>query len=343
MGVPMTEGPGARGANPDRGDAVPGPSVHAPSEADVERFREQLTERGDAYRTRTSIELTFVDALLRMGAPDGAAQVLQEYETVLRAYSADVDELVAESTRTPRVAPPSPAPPVQPPAEPLGHAYHAEPADHAEPAEPAEKPAAPAVRPLRRVLVGALLSAVIAAAVLAPPWQRSDSGDVGLASAELEAQEELAIARQRLSALQAAPAPEQSVTAEARALHDQILALPDDALRREVVREQIRELLDLERVALEEVAAQNPEALDLLGEIRAIRTSLALDGPVQDPAPVEVPTRLPVEPWAGDADDALPVPAVPERDPAVAERRGDAVADPLQDETSSNEVDQPEP
>jgi hypothetical protein len=304
----MTEGPHIGGGDPQ-------PRRSPPTEAEVKRLRAALAERGDAIRTRTSIELTFVDTLLRMGAAEGAGDVLDEYRSVLRAYTSDVEQLLAEQ--------PSAGADEQPSAG----------ADEAEPASPSDTVCAPGAddgpraRPLRRALVGALLSAVIAAAVLAPAWQGSDVGETRLAAAELAAREELAIARQRLAALQQAPAPERSVTAEARALHDQILALPGEALGREVVREQIRELLDLEHRALEDVAPHNPEALDLIDEIRAIRASLELDQPTDLPLQTELPTAPPVDPDAPPlppTDAAQELELIPEADGVDRVRRDGA-------------------
>jgi hypothetical protein len=266
------------------GTASSAPPRSTPSDAEIGRFRDALAERGDAYRTRTAIELTFVDVLLRMGATEDAASVLDEYQSVLRAYSADVDLLLARSI-----------------ADGDGDGDGADSTSREPTADVVPEPR---VRPLRRALVGALLSAVIAAAVIAPAWRDSDIDGARLASAELEAQEELTVARLRLSALQQAPAAERSVTEEARALHEQILALPDEALGREVVREQIRELLDLERAALEVVADANPEAHDLLDEIRAIRTSLRLDAPAAVLPTPATPTEEPTDPL----DELLPAP-----------------------------------
>jgi hypothetical protein len=295
-----------------------------PSAAAVDRLRDAVGGRTDALRARTGIDLTIVDALLRVGADRAAVEAISDYQRALRAYAADVDRAVAGAAAEAEaeaviatiladggldLAAPASAASAPPAAS-------VDAGDEPDAAGPRAAP--PRSRPVRRALVGALTAAVVLGAALATPGLRP-SPQAGLAAAELEAREELAVARERLSALQAAPSAAATVTAEARELHDRIFALSSTALEREVVREQIRELLDLEQVALEEVAPDEPLALELIEEIRAIRTSLDLDLPL--PARPEVPPLdLPdvdarPDPGALDlpapADGPLPPPGLP--------------------------------
>jgi hypothetical protein len=297
----------------------PGPGG-SPSPQAVQRLRRGVARRTEELRARTSSDLQLVDALVRAGAERAAAEALSDYERVLRAYAAELDRVVADAAveraaedalvATPGAAHDEPGALVLPlpVPEPPATAPSAAPAVAAED-EGAEVVPLPAARPgRRRSVAGALVAAMLAAAVVVP-IARLPEGQ--LTSAEVEGRAELAQARQRLASLQSSPvvAPV-TVTAHARDLHDRIFALPDAALQHEEVRAELRELLDLEQRALEDVAPHEPEALDLLEELRAIRLTLALDLPdgVRDPVggvaeqlpevrspgtPVVVPTEAP--------------------------------------------------
>ncbi|MGH8908754.1 MAG: hypothetical protein ACRD0K_20235 [Egibacteraceae bacterium] len=83
-------------------------------------------------------------------------------------------------------------------------------------------------------------------------------------------------AREWLARLRPTQADAPHVTTEARALHDQILALPDSALADERVRGEIQRLMAEQSNALARLHG-NPEADSLLAEARALSTTLNLN------------------------------------------------------------------
>jgi hypothetical protein len=274
----------------------------APSPAATDRLRAAVARRTGDLRNRAEVDLTIAGGLAEAGEPTAAAEVLVEYQRVLRAYAHDLEAVIGAAAvereaewvlaRSDRELRPEGAPPTPELAA----------GEEADPLVPA-----PARRSaVRRALGGALTTAVIAAAVIVPNVRNAPQTQ--LASVEHEARAELEVARQRLHALQSSPSAARAVTTEARELHDRIFALPKEALGREVVREQIRQLLDLEREALEQVLPEAPAAGGLLDEILAIRASLALDegGPIA--AAAQGPgTDVPAAP----APKLLPPPAQP--------------------------------
>lgn len=64
-----------------------------------DRLRRAVVERTGDQRDRTYADLAFVDALLSVGADQDAARLLEEYQTVLRAYARDIERAVAGATR----------------------------------------------------------------------------------------------------------------------------------------------------------------------------------------------------------------------------------------------------
>jgi hypothetical protein len=290
--------------------------VPAPSPTATARLRDAVAQRTGDLRHRTEVDLTIAAALVEAGEDAAASDVIGEYQRVLRAWAQDLDRIVgaaaaereAEAVLDEAIGEPSD---LTEPAEVLDAAGPPPSATSRTDPHRAPAPHPPRRAGVRRVLSGALTAAVIAAAVLTPQL-RAGSASTQLAAAEGEARAELDIARQRLSSLQEGPAAPQLVTAEARELHDRILALPPAALEREVVREQVRQLLDLERTALEEVAADSPDAVDLLDEIRAIRASLALDE-VRVPGSTPLPAAVPEEAVEEPPSDRAPVDTDPPR------------------------------
>lgn len=276
-------------------------AVQTPSPAATDRLRDAMRRSTGELRRRTEADLGMADGLLRAGAQRAAAEALNDYQRVLRAHAAELERMVVDAA-------------VEREAEGvLADALDDAPAEALPASDGAALPAlgAGATRAedgpiregaerasgVRRILSRALLAAVISAAVLVPNVRAGPQSQV--AAAEFEARQELDFARERLSGLQAGPAAAEAVTAEARELHDRIYGLSHAALEREVVREQIRQLLDLEHAALERLGDDASDAKGLLAEIQAIRTSLDLGDPVADP-PALLP--LPSPPDRGGSD-----------------------------------------
>lgn len=68
-----------------------------PSHAARSRLEDALRDRAGAYRTDASVDLTLVDALLRMGQPEAAARTLDDHRASLRAMVHDLQAAVADA------------------------------------------------------------------------------------------------------------------------------------------------------------------------------------------------------------------------------------------------------
>lgn len=316
-----------------RDAGVPSPAVRATdgtaSPEAARRLADAMSERTDAYRLRTSVELSLIDAMVQMGAEGAASAALDDYAQILKAYARDIESALAAATvereaeqvvsslseaaeleaareviGTDRTADTVPARPVW---------LDAEGEDALDPA-----PGRTAFRPVRRLVGSAVGAAAIALVLAVPAWRTPDDGPQ-LTAAELSVQQDLMEARYRLAALSERPAPPREVTSEAAALHGQILALSDRTLEREVVRHELRLLLDTERQALEDVADRAPEARSLINEIHAIRRSLDLDEPgVPDPEPTPDPDPDLEIPTGVELPEPVDAPVDPPAEPPTA-------------------------
>ena len=270
-----------------------------PSAAATRRLAEQLSARSQVFRMRTAMDFTLIASLLRIGRPAAAERALDGHREALRIYAQDLGALVAEAAAE---------------REAEAALVEGELDDLAALPEVAEPtPPAATGRSPRRGLAGVLAAAALAvvgmvAPGLRPPVPVASDPEEALAAAQLAA------ARQRLANLQAAPAQPDDVIAEARELHDRILALPPDLLADQEVREQVDRILVDEQRTLNSLAPAHPESRALLEEVRALRATLdlrphlevvpaAADAVAEDVLPVDVPADVP-----SVLASALPVP-----------------------------------
>jgi hypothetical protein len=248
-----------------------------------------MATRGAAYRTRAGMDLLLVDALVRLGRPEAAAQAVEEHSRVLRAYVAQLESVIADAS-VEREAEEVLADAVARMDVPAAQAARA-------PAVPPTAAVVPAPR-RRRALVGALAAAVLALAGMLPTTGvLQGPGTMDQATSWEETRAELEAARQWLEGLErtADGGPDQ-VLLEARELHDRLLALPRATLDQPSVRQELGALLEAEDLRIRDLAVGMPQARRLLVELRALRAALGLP-----PLPVAVDDVL-----------DLPVPTAPE-------------------------------
>jgi hypothetical protein len=262
----------------------PASASHA---ATWETFTEEFHGRVEACRTELTDELAVIAALVRMGAIEPAAHALGDQRRAVHALTADLDDLIASAIS----------------------------ADAADRALAMRVRAAQEVRhaPAARLrLAGAIAAALLGLGAAIPVLRQQPVAQfeglrpVGGTQTEDEQQREAMTlvhdARVRLAAIAPTTANADEVTAEARALHDQILALPDEALADKQLRREIHYLLLEQSEALRGLAG-DPEAASLLAEVRALSASLGL------PLDVVPLPPLPV--------DAAPLPEQPPELPPV--------------------------
>lgn len=248
-----------------------------PSSGSVERLADNLRREGTAQRARLHHDLERVDSLLQAGEREQAAELLAEYEGVLRAYAAELERIVAQAV-------------VVREAE----AFTAEAAADDDPSAPETEADTPEIvasdardghaddprlplpgRVVLRTLAAAGTAVVVGLAALVPSIRtQPPSADV---DEILVVAEQLTAARDRLLALSDEPSGAVQAAVAAHELHDHILGLHSQTLADDTIRAQIDEVLALEAQMLEELAERAPEIRRLLSEIRALRASLELD------------------------------------------------------------------
>ena len=76
---------------------IPGPSDRTPSAAAQARLSGALRDRAEAYRQDASIDLTMVDALLRVDQPEAAARTIDGQRQALLAMARDLQVAVADA------------------------------------------------------------------------------------------------------------------------------------------------------------------------------------------------------------------------------------------------------
>ena len=227
-------------------------STVAPDDPSAIDLVQQLRSRSTDYQAELAADLTVVQALIDLGDTASAVAALDGHRGVLRALEADLGAAVADAT------------------------VQREAVRVVEAAQGAVPPAVFAAGgSLRRGFAGALAAAAVAFAAVSP-LARGPIRTTLTSSHDQEAQRQLAEAREQLAALQSGSRGER-VTADARALHDVILQLPDQALASADVRAEITAILRGEQQALAGMVEDVPAARGLLQEIAAIGATLDLD------------------------------------------------------------------
>lgn len=86
-----SDSPRSRRSTPSRLDRTP------PSATAQARLSDALRDRADAYRQDASIDLTMVEALLRVDEPEAAARTIDDHRQVLLAMAHDLQVAVADA------------------------------------------------------------------------------------------------------------------------------------------------------------------------------------------------------------------------------------------------------
>lgn len=275
-----------------RAPVTPDPPAEVPSADSVARLDGRLRAVTRGHRERLRDDLARVDVLLRLGEEESAAEALEEYAAVLRAYETQLEEAVGEAVavREAERLTAERAPAGEPPADPSGAAGEG---------------------PLRRTAsVLVLVLALVLGSVLSSATERP-ALDAQLAAVEAE----LAEVHTRLLALTRERSSDTNALVEAHELHDRILALHSATLADERIKATIDRLLALEERALEPLVTRTLEARRLLAEIRALRSSLELEDEARERTSAEDPEQPSgAEPAADPDADRGQDPGPEERD-----------------------------
>ena len=238
------------------------PSPSTPSPTAAHHLGKALSDRTARYHADLTLDLTMVETLLDLGEVRAAARALGDHRQALQAFSDGVETELSDAV-------------VEREAEDVLDHHTIDLTDAIR--VPAASESSHSDHRGRQGLAGVLAAAAIAAAVVVPGLRPSPAEDVAMTADERSAAIQLAAARAQLAHLQRPGTAEVEVTAGARALHDQILALPAEALTHERVRGQVRALLEEESGALRDIVRSVPSARGLLEEVRALSTALGLD------------------------------------------------------------------
>jgi hypothetical protein len=256
----------------------------------VERFHTRLHTQIAQARRQLSDELTVIEALVRMGELESAVHALEDQRMTLRALRAQLERTVTDTVGQP-----------------------AERTDNARRRCRAQVSSAAAAigrlgySRVAVILVAALLGLGIAASSVR--YQTVNAFGPRTVAQERDAWTAFHTARQRMAAQRPRQTNALAMTTETRALHDQILALPDDTLADERVRDEIQQLLVEQSGALLQLQ-DSPEATSLLAEVRALAASLGLEPGILAQPPLSPPLTLPSE---------LPLPLEQADQPDLAE------------------------
>ena len=82
---------------PQSPPSTPSAADRAPSAAAQARLSDALRDRADAYRQDASIDLTMVEALLRVDEPEAAARTIDGHREALLAMARDLQVVVADA------------------------------------------------------------------------------------------------------------------------------------------------------------------------------------------------------------------------------------------------------
>lgn len=252
-------------------------SIPRPSEEAVIRLREGLHTRIAERRRALPAELTVIEALVRMGELDGAVHALEDQRLALRTLSIGLKAVVADAAAEQSV-------------ERALDAWRDLPVTVSTGSGRGPAGRGSGTRPrLALALAAAMLGVILVPGLREQPLRVFSTRAV---HEERAAWSAIHAARERLATFEPTQADAGEVTAEARAVHDRILSLPDRALASKALQAEIRGLLAEQSGALRDLQA-NPDAKSLLGEVHALSASLGLGVPepqVQPPAPAsEIP------------------------------------------------------
>lgn len=289
MGRVIRGGP----AGLDRGQTARPLAPCPPEEA--ARLREGLHTRIEDRRRALETELTVIEALVRLGGLDAAAHALEDQRQTVRALGMDLKAVIADAVAeqsTERALDAWRGLPVPASASPKRGF-----ADRGSWGRPR--------------LALALVAAMLGLALMPGLREQSLSVFSGSPTREIRtdraAWSEIHAARQRLASFEPTQADAEEVAAEARAVHDQILALPDRALASRALQAEIRDLLVEQSGALRGLQ-ENPDAKSLLAEVHALSATLGLELPepqVQPPAPA---SEIPLPPALEQVPPPQPAP-----------------------------------
>jgi hypothetical protein len=251
----------------------------APNGAAVERFRTRLHTQIAQAQRQLSDELTVIEALVRMGEPESAVHALEDQRMTLRALRAQLERTVTDTVGLP----------AERTAERTDNARRQ---CRAQISRAAAAIGRLAYSRVAVVLVAALLGFGITASSVR--YHTINAFGPRKVAQERDAWSALHTARQRMAAQRPSQTNALAMTTETRALHDQILALPDDTLADERVRDEIQQLLVEQSGALLQ-RRDSPEANSLLAEVLALAASLGLEPGLLTQPPLSPPLTLPTE------------------------------------------------
>lgn len=253
----------------DAGHSVPpSAAVHTgvPSPTAQARLSDALRDRSEAYRSDASMDLTIVEALLKLDEPEAAARTLDDHRASLQALARDLQVAVADAA-------------VEREAERVFETYAPEPARAVEPEGGLR----------RRAL--ALTGAAALALVLVLPVTRPSPRTVLTSASDGSSTNDFGAARERL---EAAMTWARALRAEnsAAAAADQAVALRA-AARTNVVRDKVRAILAADSGGSAAAPSSSPATVTDLGEHRARKAAKPkVAGPAR-PAPPDDPSEEP--------------------------------------------------
>lgn len=284
---------GPHGADRDLEDVLRlrRPPETAPSAIAQARLSDALRDRASSYRHDATVDLTLVEALLKLDEPEAAARTIDDHRALLQAMARDLQVAVADAT-------------VEREAERVVTAS----------ASRASLPAEPVRLGLRRRVLIITGAAAVAVALLLPTPrlsprtmlasmdERTDSDDVSVARERLEAAKTWARALRAEQASGAGAAPELSART---------------AARNDMVRRKVRSILAADDPGGSAANMPDEQKVVDLEEYRPRRRAAAAGSPAtsaaqQPAAPVD----------RGDDDGERPTTLDDDRIPAVKQPQG---------------------
>jgi hypothetical protein len=253
----------------------------------VTRLGEELHTLIEERRRALGVELTVIEALIRMGALDAAAHALEDQHRALRALGRQLKEVIGNAA-------------AEQAAERALDVWRGLPVTASAGLSRGRAGRGPSSRP-RLALAAAMIGLVLVPS-LWEPLQVFSAREVHESREERAAWSEIHAARERLATYEPTQADAEKVAAEARAVHDRILSLPDSALASKTLRAEIRGLLAEQSGTLRDLQG-NPDAKSLLAEVHALSASLGLGLPESRVKPPE------------PADNVRPLPALEQAPP----------------------------